>query len=401
MSLDSSRVTITEGGPARLGRPDILVVGIPEIGLVGTIAATYLVQQLGLEELGFIDSDRMPQVLPVHGTEPKYPIRIYGNGKLCIVISETPLPPRLGYDVTKELVDWAKGKGIGVIVGITGLPSELRGQGSDSKPNVFVVTNDKKQLAALKDPAAQPFEEGVMAGAYAMLMKHCMSARQPNVTFLAESHAQFPDPGAAAAVIDVLNRILPIKVDTKELEKEEEEIRVRTRELMSATQSMQEQEQQPSRSRGRGAPTSTGEIMSEDDEFGLEAVERRMNAILEGAVSHMQTSFFDAASASMRPLHKIQLSDKELTVTFDLPYVTKKDVTVTATPDTLTVEAKTRRPLKLNAGGHLQKRFVYERFSRTLSLPVRVNPDKAEARFNRGILVVRFPVSSGGNVVIL
>jgi predicted ATP-grasp superfamily ATP-dependent carboligase len=39
-----------------------MIVGVPEVGLVSTIAASYLKDQLKLPEVGFIDSELLPQV---------------------------------------------------------------------------------------------------------------------------------------------------------------------------------------------------------------------------------------------------------------------------------------------------------------------------------------------------
>ena len=52
---------------------------------------------------------------------------------------------------------------------------------------------------------------------------------------LAQAFPQYPDPGAAAAVIDALNRIYGLNVNTKVLEERSEEIRIKARELMRRT----------------------------------------------------------------------------------------------------------------------------------------------------------------------
>jgi uncharacterized protein len=70
---------------------------------------------------------------------------------------------------------------------------------------------------------------------------------QSGITLLAESLTQFPDPGAAASVLEVLAKLLSLNVDTKSLMAESEEIRLRSRELMQQTQqAAQPSGQQPS-----------------------------------------------------------------------------------------------------------------------------------------------------------
>jgi uncharacterized protein len=102
----------------------------------------------------------------------------------------------------------------------------------------------------MKRSGALPFEEGIVSGFYASLLKYCTKNQVSATILLAESLAQFPDPGAAGAVVESLNGLLGLKVDTKPLAQEAEEIRLRTRELMQQTQ--QAQQQQPA------APSSGG-----------------------------------------------------------------------------------------------------------------------------------------------
>jgi uncharacterized protein len=103
-----------------------------------------------------------------------------------------------------------------------------------------VVTNDNKLSEQLKRVGTQVFEEGLMVGPYAALLANCMASGMTSLTLLAESLQQFPDPGAAASVIEVLGKLLDMKVDLKPLIDESEEIRVKSRELMSTTQAVQQ-----------------------------------------------------------------------------------------------------------------------------------------------------------------
>ncbi len=230
---------IIEEAASKVSRPNI-IVGVPEVGLVGTISTSYLIQQLNLPEIAFVDSDLMPQVIIVHESTPKHPARIYGRGDLAIVIAETPLTPRLSSEFTAELIRWAKEKEAKMIIGVTGIPSRNREMSAEDKSNVFVVTNDIGLNDRLKQAGTQAFEEGLMVGPYAALLAKCMTSGMTSLTLLAESLQQFPDPGAAASVIEVLGKLLDLKVNLKPLIDESEEIRVKSRELMSTTQAVQQ-----------------------------------------------------------------------------------------------------------------------------------------------------------------
>jgi len=228
-----------ESGKSILSRPNVLV-GVPEVGLVGTISTSYLIQQLGLPEIAYVDSDLVPPVIVVHDSIPKHPVRIYGKEQLAIVIAESPLTPRLSYELAAELTKWAKAIEARMIIGLTGLPSRNREMSAEKKPNIFAVTNDNRLNPGLKEAGTQAFEEGLLVGPYAVLLASCMTSGLTSLTLLAESLQQFPDPGAAAAVIEVLGKLLGISVNLKPLLDESEEIRVRSRELMNTTQAVQQ-----------------------------------------------------------------------------------------------------------------------------------------------------------------
>ena len=223
-------------GAVKLSKPAV-VVGVPEMGLVGTIASSYLVEHLSLPEIAHVESDLIPAVVVVEDSEPKQPIRIFGKGMLAVAMSEVPLTPRLSSELMSELVAWSRAKQCRMVIGITGLPSEERVEsGGTSAPIVLAVTNDGELRKSIKSIGAGAFEHGIIASSYATLLKRCIDAGVADLTLLAESYAEFPDPGAAAAAVQVLNKLLPISVDVKPLLEGAEEIRLRMRGLMSQTQ---------------------------------------------------------------------------------------------------------------------------------------------------------------------
>jgi uncharacterized protein len=243
MLQTKQRVQIVDNGP-KVFRPNVLV-GVPEAGLVGTIASSYLVEQLKLEHRGYIDSIFMPPVMVVHNSTSAYPVHIFGRDNIIVILSEVPLSGRLSVEVAKEVAAWAKVIKANLVVGATGAPSRAREESQgDGKSTVVGVGNDEKALEALKTSGAHPFEEGVISGFYASLLKYCTKEEQSTAVLLAESLAQFPDPGAAVSIVEALNGMLSLKVDTKPLLQEAEGIRVRTRELMQQTQQAQQQQQQ-------------------------------------------------------------------------------------------------------------------------------------------------------------
>ena len=109
--------------------------------------------------------------------------------------------------------------------------------------------------------------------------------------------------------------------------------------------------------------------------------------------------FFDLNSKSLRPLCRVEASHGAVTVTFDLPYVERKDIVLTSTDDTLEIEARMRKPVTLRLGGSIQKRVLFERYATRIRLPTDVAAEKAKATFKNGLLRVKFPIANKGNKV--
>lgn len=240
MSQTSPRVRIVEFGP-KASKPNV-IVGVPEAGLVGTIACSFIIEQLKLEERGYVDSDYMPPVMVVHDSVARLPVHIFGKDNIVVILSEVPIMGRLSLEMAKEVSAWSRSVRANLVCGITGAPSKEREESQgEGKPTVVGVGNDMKAMEALKTSGALPFQDGVVSGFYASLLKYCTQYEQSSIVLLAEAMAQFPDPAAASAVIEKINTLLSLKVDTRQLEKESEEIRMQTRELMQQTRQAAEQ----------------------------------------------------------------------------------------------------------------------------------------------------------------
>jgi HSP20 family protein len=86
--------------------------------------------------------------------------------------------------------------------------------------------------------------------------------------------------------------------------------------------------------------------------------------------------------------------DKEAVhVQVDLPGLAKDDVSVTLQDNYLTIRGEKKRETETKEASYFYKERVHGTFSRTLELPVTVDPAKIEARFKDGVLYVKLPKS--------
>jgi len=209
------------------------LIGMPDTGLTGMIAVTHIIRTLSLAEIGHLESDLIPPVLVIHQGEPKDPIRFFGDEKLAAITSETPLSTASMYPLARSIVNWAKSKKIELLISVSGIATQNRLE--IEKPLVYGVGTAKNTKELLDKAGVKLLEEGFMVGPHAIILKECMTNKVPNMVLLAQSHHQYPDPGASAAAIGSINRLLDEKIETKKLLEQAEEIRLRTRELMQRT----------------------------------------------------------------------------------------------------------------------------------------------------------------------
>lgn len=209
------------------------IIGMPDTGLTGMIGVTHLISSLSLDEIGYFDSHILPPVMVIHKGIPKQPIRLFGNKDLAAITSETPLNMTSMYPLAKNVVNWVKSKGVELLISISGVAVQNRIE--IKNPLVYGVTTFANNKELLDKAKVKLLEEGFMVGPHALILKECIAKKVNNLTLLAQSHPQYPDPGAAAATVNSINKLLDLNVDVNKLLEQAEEIRLKTRELMQRT----------------------------------------------------------------------------------------------------------------------------------------------------------------------
>ena len=237
--MSSRIVTIVETAP--INKCKYCLIGVPDVGLVGSIALSYVIQEQQMTEVGYLESDAFPPIIVIHKGEPKPPIRLYSKGDVMAIVSEIAIDPKLIPSVARSVVDWAKSKKIEILVTLSGIAVQNRLE--IETPGVYGVGSSGYVKKLLKDVGIEIYEEGFIAGLHAVVMKECVKKRVPNMILLVQSHLQYPDPGAAASLITSFQRLIGLDVATDKLLVQEEEIRVRMRELMQRTQQHMRQAQ--------------------------------------------------------------------------------------------------------------------------------------------------------------
>ena len=131
-----------------------------------------------------------------------------------------------------------------------------------------------------------------------------------------------------------------------------------------------------------------------DDNSGDVDISRpRARSFIEEALLDEEGLLFDLKSRSLKPLWRVESTDEVVTVTFDLPYVDRKDITLFSSGDAVGVEAKTRRAVTLKVGGSVQRQVQFGQYSLRVRLPRKVKPEQGKATFRNGLLRVKLPIA--------
>lgn len=94
-----------------------------------------------------------------------------------------------------------------------------------------------------------------------------------------------------------------------------------------------------------------------------------------------------AATAAYPPV-SLWVGTDSLVVTAELPGVGSDDIEVSATDDSLTIRGKCEPEIDGEKVTWHRRERTYGSFSRTVTLPFRIDPDKVQARFVNGVIEI-------------
>jgi len=208
-----------------------IIEGSPGVGLVSSIAATYLIDFLKLDQICAFDSEAFPPTSMIYAKKPKFPARIYANSKykIGVFLSEfTPLPP-MHRPIARKLMEWCKEQKCRRIVSLEGLPSDIKCTPGEAlnkiKTKVFGIGSTDRARKELKDAKIELLESGMIYGVSGVLLNEGRWKNFDVITILAEACVNLPDAIAAAKIIEAVDKLLPeIKIETKPLYEESKKL---------------------------------------------------------------------------------------------------------------------------------------------------------------------------------
>ena len=203
----------------KMKKPTV-VMGFPGTGLVGSVAASQIVDSLQMAFGGYLSSSEFAPLAAIHDYKPMPAARIHYSEKhnLIVIISEMTIPVSSSLDVADKVYEFARSMDASSIISLGGISLQ------DEKRGVYVVSSDSAMVKdVIAKKIAKPIKEGATTGVTGILLTKGTLENFPVTTILAESSEEYLDPKAASNVIKVLNRILNVQINTARLEKEAED----------------------------------------------------------------------------------------------------------------------------------------------------------------------------------
>jgi len=204
----------------------ILFNGFPGTGLIGNIACQHIIDKLKMVQKGTINSRYFPPIAVLSNGIINMPVRIYESTEhnILIIISDIPIHPAVAYDISKEIVNWAKTINVKEIVPIAGIAT------MSGEHKVFGSATTSQMLEKIKD-VVEIFQVGTISGIAGSVMIACHLQEMPAISLLGETHSQNPEPRAAIAVIEALNKIYNLNIDIQDLVEQTKEIEMEMQKL--------------------------------------------------------------------------------------------------------------------------------------------------------------------------
>jgi len=219
----------------------MMVVGFPTHGLVGSVAASYLVHALDMSLVAYITSEQFPPTVIMEEGVVNAPVRLYASKLVCgvdrscdqlvVVIADIQPPLTMLNHLGRVLLDWAEAKGIQLVIAIEGQPIDNEVLG-----DARVVAMANRAAAPLLERYAFQAANGVVTGLAGGIMLGAIGRVTPVLCLVAQAHKDYPDARAAAKVIETVNPLVPLLVlDTKPLREKARQIEAEVRKTLQET----------------------------------------------------------------------------------------------------------------------------------------------------------------------
>lgn len=201
----------------------VLIEGLPGMGMVGRIAARFLIRHFSARRFAELYSPHFPYYVLAN---KKGSVRLLraefffwenpsGENNLVFLIGDSQAQTIEGqYEVANSILEFAAKLGVKTIVTVGGYRKEV-----EEAPKVIAVSTSSELLErafeanAIVSPPGNP-----IVGTAGLLLGLAKFKKIDALCLLGETRGYLPDPWAAKSILEVLQKMFGLKIDLKELD---------------------------------------------------------------------------------------------------------------------------------------------------------------------------------------
>ena len=194
---------------------ETLACGFSSFGLAGLTAVDYLVDQTTLEQCGHVRVDA-PTITPFEAGRPRHPVRLFDAPELStsVLVSELWIPPAVSRAFSQRLLGWSDAVDIEEIAVLQGVPVP---HGPEDHRTFHVATDDYREHRLDEGGDPPGMGTGYLDGVPATLLSDGMDSALRVGVFVTPVHERAPDVEAALRLIETLDAVYGIGIDTDPL----------------------------------------------------------------------------------------------------------------------------------------------------------------------------------------
>lgn len=226
-----------------------ILIGFPGAGLVGSITARTIAEELDLKIYGYIRSPLIPPQATFFDGILAYPFRIYSDPDydIAIIVGETPLSLEANYNIAIAIMNWAeKNKLVEEIIVVDGFTSNMQ---SEMDSNIYLIAEPDllgsekfNKIKNIINISSTDFDliSGYIGGVAGVILNETIISKIDGFAFLTDcENPDIVNIKGAAKAIEVLNNYLDIDVDNSALLSESEKIKENFEEMANKTRGIQ------------------------------------------------------------------------------------------------------------------------------------------------------------------
>jgi uncharacterized protein len=251
----------------------ILIAGFPGPGFVGSIATSYIIDKLNMQQIACVESQFISPGVIYVGGRLRHPFRLYANvdHNVCVLVCEAPILIHGIYSLLDTVIRWSISNNVKEVLVVEGIPVQglpdsdrepiiLSGNEEDENMiDASVIDNSSGDINSNKiqfqeqqieasnriTPAAKTDEHTAFIGGISGgLLSSCLSNGIRCTAVLIPAPSGIPDPEGAAILIETISKITDneaLKIDVKKLRDEGASLKLRMQEIIRSVQDQQQQ----------------------------------------------------------------------------------------------------------------------------------------------------------------